>query len=286
MLHRCDSEDPSLFLTCSTNPPAISPEAMHTPSGGDLNGLPKRPSIAHSATAMEPNRAPSCGDESNQTHDELIEARNIIADIQKTCNELQHKVRSLEAAKLLWEITRMSMEFQSIKDRDETHRQRNALEDELIVAKNRARHFEHEHTKLLRDSKIKEKRLIELEEKVKLLKDKNLMDERLEALENQVKQLEHANKEAEARELELLEMLERQDDERMEMRKPMTRSAIIKEMRTELWNRVNPASWLRPRQTKARDVTSTYPDLELLDLLKREVPKLALRPQFNRHSIT
>ncbi|RHY33265.1 hypothetical protein DYB32_002214 [Aphanomyces invadans] len=224
---------------------------------------------------------------------ELVDAHAIIHDLERQCRELKHKVRSLEGAKLLWEITRMSMEFQAIKDLDETHRLRSALEDELILAKHRARHFEQEHAKLVQANTEKDLRFAELEAKLQLLGDTSLIEKRIADLEKQVSELDESNKEHEVREGELLDLLDRQEMRDMERQfaKQSSRGLLVREIKQELWSKVkNPAGWLRVGKNKAfgasRDITSTFPDLELLDLLKREVPKLNMRPQYNRHSIT
>ncbi|KAF0719711.1 Aste57867_833 [Aphanomyces stellatus] len=283
---------------------------MHTSAGGGDHhangGLPEP-----QQQEQQPKMAPSPKSTTNQTlpttprSDELADARRAIDDIQRTCTELQHKVRSLEGAKLLWEITRMSMEFQSIKDLDETHRQRSELEDALIASKHRARHYEQEHATLAREAKVKDARLATLEAKVVLLSDDNLLARRLSELEDKVKELEDENAEHETREAELVEQLDverRREQARTSMTRSsssiggrMTRTAstssFVKDVKAELWNKVNPAAWLRSGAKKtadaARDVTTTYPDLELLNLLKREVPKLTTRSQhYNRHSIS
>ncbi|RHY99213.1 hypothetical protein DYB31_014844 [Aphanomyces astaci] len=263
---------------------------MHTHGGGD-GGTTVLPELCSNVMRAEfhlPHLAMASSDAV-----ELLEARAMLLDMHRTCSELKHKVRSLEGAKLLWEITRMSMEFQAIKDLDETHRLRSALEDELILVKYRARHFEQEHNKLLQDNSDKDRRLAALEAKLSLLGDTSLVEKRIEDLETQVKELDKVNKEHAVRERELMDLLDRQDmrgTKRQFTKRSSSRSLLVREIKQELWSKVkNPVGWLlggKAAASSVRDITCTFPDLELLDLLKREVPKLNLHPQYNRHSIS
>ncbi|KAF0719707.1 Aste57867_829 [Aphanomyces stellatus] len=125
--------------------------------------------------------------------DELAHTKAALAEMTRTCHELQFQVKQLEAAKLLWDVTRLGMEFQVIKDKDNHNRVRNRLEDELIRAQTTAKHFHAEATKLKDEMSAANLLLDEMEGQVRLLQSNNDMHLRLKQLEAQVQQLTATN---------------------------------------------------------------------------------------------
>ncbi|RHY33247.1 hypothetical protein DYB32_008831 [Aphanomyces invadans] len=126
--------------------------------------------------------------------DELVHTKAKLADMQRVCMDLEFQVKQLEAAKLLWDVTRLAMEFQVIKDKDAHARIRNRIEDELIRASHAAKFFRAEADKLQDEVVVKDTRIQELEAEVQLLRNKNDMHLRLRQLDAQVHQLTATNR--------------------------------------------------------------------------------------------
>ncbi|ETV84240.1 hypothetical protein H257_03501 [Aphanomyces astaci] len=126
--------------------------------------------------------------------DELVLTKAKLAEMQRVCTDLDFQVKQLEAAKLLWDVTRLAMDFQVIKDKDAHSRIRNRLEDELIRASHAAKFFRAEADKLQDQVVAKDTRIQELEAQVQLLQNKNDMNLRLKQLEAQVHQLTATNR--------------------------------------------------------------------------------------------
>ncbi|CAK4114176.1 unnamed protein product [Aphanomyces euteiches] len=121
--------------------------------------------------------------------DELATTKAQLADAKRLCSELQFQVKQLEAAKLLWDVTRLGMEFQVIKDRDDHARSYHRLQVQLVRTENTAKYFKDECEKLKAEMAAKDARIEAIEADLKVLQNTTDMFSRLKHLESQVEQL-------------------------------------------------------------------------------------------------
>ncbi|KAG9413505.1 hypothetical protein AC1031_012726 [Aphanomyces cochlioides] len=121
--------------------------------------------------------------------DELTTTKAQLADAKRLCSELQFQVKQLEAAKLLWDVTRLGMEFQVIKDRDDHARSYHRLQVQLVRTENTAKYFKDECEKLKAEMAAKDARIEAIEADLKVLQNTTDMFSRLKHLEDQVEQL-------------------------------------------------------------------------------------------------